>query len=75
MHLVVASGGNAGLAAACAANALNARCTVFIPDGATQSTIALLERQNADVVVGGASYLYALEAAREMVKAEAKAFV
>ncbi|KAF4576879.1 hypothetical protein EYR40_001128 [Pleurotus pulmonarius] len=73
VHLVVASGGNAGLAAACAANALNAKCTVFIPDGATKSTIALLERQNADVVVGGASYLYALEAARNMVRAEAKA--
>ncbi|KAG6844490.1 hypothetical protein H0H87_006564 [Tephrocybe sp. NHM501043] len=38
-HLIVASGGNAGLATACAAHALNLKCTVYLPTGAAQSTI------------------------------------
>ncbi|KAJ8515516.1 hypothetical protein ONZ45_g7063 [Pleurotus djamor] len=73
VHLIIASGGNAGLAAACAADALSVRCTVFIPHGASPSTIKLLKDNGADVVVGGVSYLHALEAAKEAVRTEAKA--
>ncbi|KAJ7632391.1 tryptophan synthase beta subunit-like PLP-dependent enzyme, partial [Roridomyces roridus] len=69
VHVVVASGGNAGLAAACAANALDLRCTVFIPAGATQTTVDLLQHENAEVVVGGISYSEALRAAKQVENA------
>lgn len=67
LHCVIASGGNAGLAAACAARVLEVRCTVFIPEGATQSTLALLRQENADVVVIGRFYAEALSAAQQIV--------
>lgn len=73
MHVVIASGGNAGLAAACAANALQVRCTVYLPEGAVQRTIDLLKKQNANVVVEGKFYLQALEKAREVVQNETNA--
>lgn len=67
-HLVVASGGNAGLAAACAANALHVRCSVYLPEGAAQSTLDILRRQNAEVIVVGRHYAEALQAARAAVE-------
>ncbi|KAJ6547327.1 tryptophan synthase beta subunit-like PLP-dependent enzyme [Mycena capillaripes] len=70
VHLVIASGGNAALAVACAARSLEVRCTVCIPDGAAQSTLNLLRRQNAEVVVGGQHYAEALRAARQIVDQE-----
>ncbi|KAJ6623402.1 tryptophan synthase beta subunit-like PLP-dependent enzyme [Mycena sp. CBHHK59/15] len=70
LHLVIASGGNAALAAACAARPLAVRCTVYIPDGASESTLDLLRRENAHVVVGGRHYAEALQAARQLVDAE-----
>ncbi|KAJ7098139.1 tryptophan synthase beta subunit-like PLP-dependent enzyme [Mycena belliarum] len=69
VHLVIASGGNAALAAACAARSLGVRCTVYIPDGASQTTLGLLERENAAVVVGGTCYAEALLAAKKVVEA------
>ncbi|KAF7295118.1 PALP domain-containing protein [Mycena indigotica] len=73
LHVVVASGGNAGLAAACAARQLQVRCTVFIPEGATQTTINLLEGEDADVVVGGKDYAEALQAAKILVDSKENA--
>ena len=67
VHLVIASGGNAGLAAACAARTLGLRCTVFIPDGVTKSALQFLEREKADVIVMGRHYAEAFNAAKEMV--------
>ena len=67
MHLVIASGGNAGLAAACAARTLGLRCSVFIPEGATKSTMQLLEGEKAEVIVIGRHYAEAFKAAEEMV--------
>jgi L-serine/L-threonine ammonia-lyase len=75
VHLVIASGGNAALAAACAARSLEVRCTVYIPDGAAQSTLNLLRRENAEVVVGGQHYAEALQAAKQVVDAEENACV
>lgn len=75
VHLVIASGGNAALAAACAARSLDVRCTVCIPDGAAQSTLNLLRRENAKVVVGGKHYAEALRAAKQVVDAEKNAYV
>lgn len=67
MHLVIASGGNAGLAAACAARTLGLRCSVFIPEGVAKTTLQLLEGEKAEVIVIGRHYAEALEAAQEMV--------
>ncbi|KAJ7684946.1 tryptophan synthase beta subunit-like PLP-dependent enzyme, partial [Mycena polygramma] len=75
VHLVIASGGNAALAAACAARSLNVRCTVYIPDGAAESTLNLLRRENAEVVVRGKHYAEALHAAKEVVAAEENAVI
>ncbi|KAJ7470532.1 tryptophan synthase beta subunit-like PLP-dependent enzyme [Mycena latifolia] len=73
VHLVIASGGNAAFAAACAARSLDVRCTVYIPDGAAQTTLKLLRRENATVVVGGKHYAEALQAAKQMVAVEENA--
>jgi L-serine/L-threonine ammonia-lyase len=73
VHLIIASGGNAGLAVACAANALSLRCTVFLPQGASLSTVKLMERQGAQVVVVGKCHSQALSHAEETVKSERNA--
>jgi L-serine/L-threonine ammonia-lyase len=73
VHLVIASGGNAGLAAACAARSLALRCTVFIPEGAAKYTLKLLRGENAEVIVGGRQYSEALKAANKLVAKESNA--
>jgi L-serine/L-threonine ammonia-lyase len=72
---VIASGGNAGLAAAWAARRLQVRCTVFIVEGVSASTIALLRQYGAEVNVGGAFYLETLGHAREAVARDPDACV
>ena len=72
-HLIIASGGNAGLAAACAANVLKLRCTVFLPHGVSQPTIDFMRKEGAEVVIGGDCYLQAMQRAQAAVEAEAKA--
>ncbi|KAF8911945.1 tryptophan synthase beta subunit-like PLP-dependent enzyme [Gymnopilus junonius] len=67
VHLVIASGGNAGLAAACAAKTLNLKCTVFIPEGISKSTLEILQREGAEVIVGGRQYSDALDSAKHLV--------
>jgi len=69
-HFVIASGGNAGLAAACAAYALKARCTVFIPEGVEQRLVDFLQSQNAEVVIKGKHYAEALLEARRVSETE-----
>ena len=58
--VVIASGGNAGIAAACAARALGVRCEVFVPETSSPAKREALARLGAEVVVGGASYADAL---------------
>ncbi|KAH9901160.1 tryptophan synthase beta subunit-like PLP-dependent enzyme [Cubamyces lactineus] len=70
VHLIIASGGNAGLAAACAANVLKLRCTVYLPHGVNQSTIDFLRKEGAEVIIEGNYYLQALQGARKAVEAE-----
>ena len=72
-HLIIASGGNAGLAAACAANVLKLRCTVFLPRGVSQPTIDFMRKEGAEVAIGGDCYLQALQRAEAAVASEAKA--
>ena len=73
MHLIIASGGNAGLAAACAAHVLGVRCTVYLPHGVSQPTLDFLRKEGAEVIIQGNFYLEALRAAHKAVAAESKA--
>ncbi|MDF1484641.1 threonine/serine dehydratase [Ramlibacter sp. H39-3-26] len=63
--VVVASGGNAGIATAVAARALGVRCEVFVPSVSPDAKRARLRALGADVVVGGAAYADALAACLE----------
>lgn len=60
--VIVASGGNAGIATAAAARALGVRCEVFLPEVSSQAKRDRLRALGADVVVGGAAYAEALQA-------------
>jgi threonine dehydratase len=61
--VVVASGGNAGLANAYAAAQLGVPATVFVPDSAPAVKVKKLEAIGAKVVQGGAEYAVAYDAA------------
>ena len=60
--VVIASGGNAGIAVACAARALGVRCEVFLPEISSSAKRQALAALRATVVVGGAAYNDALAA-------------
>lgn len=60
--VIVASGGNAGIATAAAARALGVRCEVFVPTVSSPAKQAKLRELGARVVVTGAVYAEALEA-------------
>lgn len=63
--VVIASGGNAGIAAATAAGALGVRCAVFVPELASAAKRQRLVALGAELVVGGAAYVDALAACLE----------
>lgn len=65
--IVVASGGNAGLANAWVAARLGVPATVFVPTTAPPVKVALLESYGATVVRAGSEYAAAFEAAQEHV--------
>ncbi|MGZ5205377.1 MAG: threonine/serine dehydratase [Caldimonas sp.] len=60
--VVIASGGNAGIAVACAAKAMGVRCEVFVPQAASQAKRDKLAELGAVLSVTGASYAEALAA-------------
>ena len=60
--VVIASGGNAGIATAAAAQALGVRCEVFVPTVSPEAKRARLRDMGAEVVVTGAVYAEAFEA-------------
>jgi threonine dehydratase len=60
--VVVASGGNAGIAVATAARALGVRCEVYLPELSSDAKREKLAALQAKVVVGGAAYADALAA-------------
>ncbi len=60
--VIVASGGNAGIATAAAARALGVKCEVFLPTVSSAAKQAKLRELGADVVVTGAVYSDALQA-------------
>lgn len=61
--IVVASGGNAGIANAYAASVLGVPATVFVPETAPAVKVALLRTLGATVVQTGREYVEAYEAA------------
>ena len=61
--IVVASGGNAGLAQAFVARELGVRATVFVPETAPEVKVELIRRFGADVRRAGTEYAMAYEAA------------
>ena len=60
--VIVASGGNAGIATAAAARELKVRCEVFVPEVSSPAKRARLAALGADVVVVGAAYAQAFDA-------------
>ena len=60
--VVIASGGNAGIAVAVAAQAMGVRAEVFVPETATQAKRDKLAELGAVLTVGGAGYAEALAA-------------
>ncbi len=65
--IVVASGGNAGLANAFAARAVGVPATVFVPTSSSPTKLRRLEEYGATVVAGGNEYADAYDAAMEHV--------
>ena len=63
--VIVASGGNAGIATAAAAKRLGVRCEVFVPSVCSPAKQARLRELGAQVVVSGEVYAQALEASLE----------
>ncbi|MDO9404902.1 MAG: threonine/serine dehydratase [Polaromonas sp.] len=60
--VIVASGGNAGIATAAAARELGVRCEVFVPEVSPAAKRDKLASLGAEVVVTGAAYADALQA-------------
>ncbi|KAG2357659.1 tryptophan synthase beta subunit-like PLP-dependent enzyme [Suillus spraguei] len=73
VHLMIASGGNAGLAAAVVAHVLGVKCTVFLPINVSIDTQQALRKQGAEVVTIGEFYSQTLAALRDAVKKDPKA--
>jgi threonine dehydratase len=63
--VIVASGGNAGIAVAAAAQRLGVPCEVFVPEMASAAKRAALAALGARVVVHGRAYVDALAACQE----------
>ena len=67
--VVIASGGNAGIAVAHAARTLGVRAEVFLPESSSEAKRARLAQLGAVVTVRGASYADALAASLERQRA------
>lgn len=66
--VAIASGGNAGIAAACAAKEFSVPATVFVPSNAPPAKVARLRALGAEVVDGGASHADTHVAVGEFVR-------
>lgn len=73
--IVVASGGNAGLAQAFAAQELGIRATVFVPQTAPEVKVARIRRYGADVLRTGTEYAEAYQSAIDFAEESGAVFV
>ncbi|MFG1792486.1 serine/threonine dehydratase [Nocardia sp. NPDC049149] len=67
-QVVIASGGNAGIAAALAAAQLGKSCTVVVPESAPHTKVAAMWSHGAEVLWHGTTYAEALDHAIELAK-------
>lgn len=67
--VVAASGGNHGAAAAYAAQQLGHKARIYVPSISSPAKIARIKSYDAEIVVGGDSYVDALNASREWAEA------
>lgn len=74
-HLVIASGGNAGLAAACAAKAVGLKCSVYLPVGLDSKFLERLKEQDAYVFEHGVNYDAAYKKAQQVVREDERRLV
>ncbi len=74
-RLVSSSGGNAGIAVAYAGRQLGIPVTVVVPETTTARAKALIEQEDATVIVHGASWMEANALAQSMLADPAVAFV
>lgn len=65
-QVVIASGGNAGIAAALAAAQLGKSCTVVVPESAPHTKVAAMWSHGAEVLWHGTTYAEALDYANEL---------
>ena len=75
VHLMIASGGNAGLAAAVAGRALGVKCTVFLPMNTSADTQLALRKHGAEAVMIGEVYSETLAALQDAVKKNTNGWV
>ena len=68
-RFISSSGGNAGIAAAYAGRRLSIPVRVVVPDSASPRAIELIRRENAEVIVHGASFMEANAMAQSMLTA------
>ncbi|WP_378742715.1 serine/threonine dehydratase [Nocardia brasiliensis] len=67
-QVVIASGGNAGIAAALAAAQLGKSCTVVVPESAPHTKVAAMWSHGAEVLWYGTTYAEALDYANELAE-------
>ena len=67
--VVAASGGNHGAAAAYAAQQLGHKARIYVPSISSPAKIARIKSYGAEIVVGGDTYVDALNASREWAEA------
>jgi L-serine/L-threonine ammonia-lyase len=68
-RFISSSGGNAGIAAAYAGRRLSIPVRVVVPESASAHAIELIRRENAEVIVHGASFMEANAMAQSMLTA------
>lgn len=73
VHLMIASSGNAGLAAAAVARVLGVKCTVFLPIDVNIDTQKALRKHGAEIVTIGGFYSQTLDALRDAVRKDPNA--
>lgn len=73
-RFISSSGGNAGIAAAYAGRRLSILVRVVVPESASARAIELIRRENAEVIVHGASFMEANAMAQSMLT-ETDAFI
>jgi threonine dehydratase len=68
VHCVIASTGNAALAAAWTCKRLGVRCAIFVPEGCPEALLDTLRSEGAEVQISGTVYPESLASAQEFMR-------